>query len=237
MVDRQHETAVVGPADTREEVGVDPTRVRGETPHDSLLRVDRADGPPHVPVIEPRSERGVLVEGSEDVLIIGQRIEPAVIRSIQSVLERPRALVDEVVAVRDDRGVALAARLRRAEQIVEVRRVVAEAHLPRRVIPPELHVERLVVVEGIVRRGGGDGQIDRVEPDRIGEVQPHARRDRVLVTFEDRIERGEPELFSARTDRSNVVTLSRSTLAGEPTIHSLTCSGGRRLPGRGNESR
>src|SRR5450759_3222915 len=108
MVERQQETALVGSPHAREDVGVNDTAARGDRPVLTALDVDGADRSAQILVVELSTQRRVLAERRRDVLVIRERIESAVVRTGDRVVDRFGPLVNEELVIRERRRVPFA---------------------------------------------------------------------------------------------------------------------------------
>ena len=99
MLERQEESAVVTSIEAREHLGVHRASAAGDAPLLSTLVVHGADRLAEIFGIERSTQRRVFTEWGGHVLIIGQRIEAAVVRAGDGVLDGLRPLVHKELMI------------------------------------------------------------------------------------------------------------------------------------------
>src|ERR1700674_3141535 len=165
MLERQQETAVVCAVEAGKEFRIGLASGGGRGPLTPVFVIYRTEGLAQVVLVEMSADRGVLLVRRRDVLILRQRIQPAVPGRRDCVFEESRPFVHEKTMIGSETGVALAAHFGRSEQIVEVGGVVLELRLPRRSFVVDLEVQLL-----LRRRRNRRRDIERIETERIGDV-------------------------------------------------------------------
>ena len=145
MLERQEKAAFVGAVELRKEFTGDVIAAPGRGPSKTVLVIDGADRLAHILEVESSGDRFVLRERRANVLVIRKRVETAVVRAAERVLECARTLENHVVVIRDRCDTALAAHLRRSEKIVEIRGVQSEANFPRDAVVVDLEMQPLAL--------------------------------------------------------------------------------------------
>src|SRR2546422_6362131 len=138
MIERQEEP-IVGNCIRAEEVfGIDARIHRVQLPPDSLFCFDPSERAAKISIVESSTRRKKAIEGSRDILEIGQALQSTVAIQTERIIERQRTLIQEKVGELDAERIPLPALLGGAEEVIEIGPIIAGADLP----PPETIIER-----------------------------------------------------------------------------------------------
>src|SRR5437016_112820 len=192
MIQRQEEP-VVGERIRAEEVLRIDGRIQGiQLPANSLFCFHPSERSAKVSIVESCTRGKKAIEGSRDVLEIGQALQSPVAVQTERILERHGVLIHEEVGELDAERIPLPALLRWTEKVVEIGSIIAGGDFP----PPEMVVKRKMgaFILRQTRAGRiGDGEIEIMKQERIQEITTCSHGGIILVSLHYRICRYESD--------------------------------------------